>query len=85
MPSDMYRYSLNNCLFEAAFEKVIEVCKCFPYFHTMTKEDSDSVCIGNQILCMYENLAQLGIIHTVGNKQEDNHRANFILGFPDRE
>ena len=25
-----YRYEMSNCLFEAAFEKILEICHCAP-------------------------------------------------------
>ncbi len=25
-----YRYEMSNCLFESAFENILEKCKCFP-------------------------------------------------------
>ena len=25
-----YRYEMSNCLFEAAYEKILEVCQCAP-------------------------------------------------------
>ena len=25
-----YRYEMSNCLFEAAYEKILEVCRCAP-------------------------------------------------------
>jgi hypothetical protein len=28
-----YRYEMSNCLFESAFENILEKCKCFPGKH----------------------------------------------------
>ena len=28
-----YRYEMSNCLFEAAFERILTDCKCAPGFH----------------------------------------------------
>lgn len=31
LPKDHgYRYEMSNCLFEAAYEKILEVCRCAP-------------------------------------------------------
>ncbi len=27
LPKELYRYDINNCLFEATYEKVLEICK----------------------------------------------------------
>ena len=32
LPSKFYRYEMSNCLFEAAYEQILEECKCMPRF-----------------------------------------------------
>ena len=32
LPSKYYRYEMSNCLFEAAYEKILEECNCTPRF-----------------------------------------------------
>ena len=39
-----YRYEMSNCLFEATYEKVLEVCKCTPYFHWAGIADYPDFC-----------------------------------------
>ena len=38
-----YRYEMSNCLFEAAFEKILEDCKCAPGFHNEGGADAMDV------------------------------------------
>ena len=44
LPSELYRYDISNCLFEATYEKVLEVCKCTPYFHWAGIADYPDFC-----------------------------------------
>ncbi len=37
LPSVFYRYEMSNCLFEAAYERILEECKCMPSFHQVCK------------------------------------------------
>ena len=32
LPSKFYRYEMSNCLFEAAYEQILDECKCMPRF-----------------------------------------------------
>ncbi len=36
LPSDLYRYEMSNCLFEAAYEKILSDCNCTPSFHQVS-------------------------------------------------
>ena len=34
MPSKfLFRYDIGNCLFEAAYDEVLDKCLCTPYYH----------------------------------------------------
>ena len=33
LPSKFYRYEMSNCLFEAAYERILTDCNCTPSFH----------------------------------------------------
>ena len=34
MPSNfLFRYDIGNCLFEAAYDEVLDKCLCTPYYH----------------------------------------------------
>ena len=33
LPSNFYRYEMSNCLFEAAYERILSECNCTPSFH----------------------------------------------------
>ncbi len=42
---------MSNCLFEAAFEHILQECKCFPGFHTTT----DEIVKTNYSICQVKN------------------------------
>ena len=44
-----YRYEMSNCLFEAAFEQILEDCKCAPGFHN--EGGADAMEVGLFITC----------------------------------
>ena len=54
---------MSNCLFEAAFENILEWCKCSPGFHTMgggeAMEEYD-ICVGPSLSCMNDRLNRMG-------------------------
>lgn len=69
-----YRYEMSNCLFEAAFEKILEECDCAPGFHNEgggSAMDAYQVCTGGQLACSNEILNRMGqysrVIDTVEN------------------
>jgi len=58
-----YRYEMSNCLFEAAFEKILEDCKCAPGFHNeggADAMDTYEVCTGADLACSNEILNRMG-------------------------
>ena len=60
LPSKWYRYSINNCLFEASYEKILEECQCTPFFHTLGINKCPRICNGASLLCMNRILDQIG-------------------------
>lgn len=69
-----YRYEMSNCLFEAAFEKILDECQCAPGFHNEGGSDAMEVydvCTGGQLACSNEILNRMGqysrVIDTVDN------------------
>ena len=60
-----FRYDISNCLFEAAYEKILEECQCTPYFHWGGQYD---FCRGNSLKCMNHILGKLGQYNHVGGK-----------------
>ncbi|XP_023319996.1 uncharacterized protein LOC111695065 isoform X2 [Eurytemora carolleeae] len=58
-----YRYEMSNCLFEAAFENILEKCKCAPGFHTIGGEaamEEYDICMGANLTCMNDHLNRMG-------------------------
>jgi len=64
LPKDHgYRYEMSNCLFEAAFENILERCKCAPGFHTMGGDEameSYEICMGANLTCMNDLMNRMG-------------------------
>ena len=67
-PKDGYRYGMDNCLFIAAFEQILEECKCYPGFNgnlisgkSLDFEFSISPCMGKNLSCMNHILDRVGI------------------------
>ena len=59
----LYRYGISNCLFEAAFENILERCKCAPGFHTMGGDeatDKYEICMGANLTCMNDLMNRMG-------------------------
>ena len=57
------RYEMSNCLFEAAFENILERCKCAPGFHTMGGDeamDKYEICMGANLTCMNDLMNRMG-------------------------
>ena len=46
LPVGLYRYGISNCLFEATYEKALEICKCTPYFHWAGIQEYGNFCRG---------------------------------------
>ena len=72
LPKKWYRYSINNCLFEAAYEKVLELCHCTPFFHTLAFKKVPILCNGYSLLCMNQIMDQIGEYTDVEFKDGNN-------------
>ena len=55
-----YRYSLQNCLFAATYDKILEECECIPYFHTAAWAKYPRICAGERLYCMNNVLRDIG-------------------------
>ena len=61
-----FRYDINNCLFQAAYEKILQECQCTPYFHWGT--DGMNFCRGKSLKCMNKILSRIGQFNIVDGK-----------------
>ena len=72
------RYDIGNCLFEAAYDEVLDRCRCTPYYHWGVV-DLPSIlqhrpfCKGPSLLCMNEVFGQLGEYNQI--KQDGDNRS----------
>ena len=64
-PSDWFRYSIDNCLFEAYLQKVEEVCNCTDYI-AKSKPNKYEYCDGSKLGCLQNIQSYL----TIGTEQE---------------
>ena len=54
---------MSNCLFEAAFENILERCKCAPGFHMMGGDEAMEkyeICMGANLTCMNDLMNRMG-------------------------
>ena len=51
-----FRYGLSNCLFAATYQKILDACRCVPFFHTLAFEDFHEICSGVSLKCMNDIL-----------------------------
>ena len=58
LPKKYYRYEMSNCLFEAAYERILEECNCTPSFHQLAHEKG--ICTGPGLTCMNKILRFIG-------------------------
>ena len=65
LPSDFYRYEMSNCLFEAAYEKILEDCNCTPSFHQLAYNEVEGICTGPGLKCMSRRLKNIGKLNKV--------------------
>ena len=54
------RYDISNCLFEATYEKVLEICQCTPYFHWAGVRKHRQFCRGPSLVCQNEIFSKIG-------------------------
>ena len=59
------RYEMSNCLFEAAYEKIISDCNCMPSFHQLAHQDVSEICTGPGLTCMNKILRFIGKLNRV--------------------
>ena len=72
LPKSLYRYDISNCLFEATYEKILEECKCTPYFHWAGRREYKNFCRGPSLLCMNQILLRLGEFNEVVDENDKN-------------
>ena len=60
LPTELYRYDISNCLFEATYEKVLEICECTPYFHWAGVVKHRQFCRGKSLVCMNNIFSRIG-------------------------
>ena len=96
-----YRYSIKNCLYEGALQKIIPECGCLPSF-TENNYHNLEICTGEKLYCALEQLKFMGsykdpdmtMVQTADNKtQKCLQRCDFqtetimttTSSFPNRE
>ena len=47
-------------MFAATYDKILEECKCVPYFHTIAYDDYPVICAGEGLYCMNNALRDIG-------------------------
>ena len=47
-------------MFAATYDKILEECKCVPYFHTIAYNDYPVICAGEGLYCMNNVLRDIG-------------------------
>ena len=65
---------MSNCLFEAAFENILERCKCAPGFHMMGGDEAMEkyeICMGANLTCMNDLMNRMGAAKVFHHKK--NH------------
>ena len=67
LPTELFHYDISNCLFEATYEKVLEICNCTPYFHWGGVRKQPAFCRGKSLLCMNDILSKIGEYTEVEN------------------
>ena len=62
-------------MFAATYDKILEECKCVPYFHTIAYDDYPEICAGEGLYCMNNALRNIG-----GHTYITNYRAGDSQG-----
>ena len=70
LPRGLYRYGISNCLFEATYEKVLEICRCTPYFHWAGIQEYGDFCRGKALKCMNDVFTRIGEFDEVDGYEE---------------
>ncbi len=58
-------HQMSNCLFEAAYERILSECRCTPSFHQLASKEVPEICKGPSLTCMNRNLRFIGKLNTV--------------------
>ena len=58
--ADGYRYSHNNCLYQAVIENTIKNCSCLPSFAQGRRKEDIELCRGKKLNCALKWINQLG-------------------------
>ena len=70
LPYPLYRYEMSNCLFEAAYERILSECKCAPSFHQLGAKSVDRrLCSGPGLTCMNKILRIIGKLNRVRERR----------------
>ena len=72
----LYRYGISNCLFEATYEKVLEICRCTPYFHWAGMKKHRRFCRGPALVCMNQVFDRIGEYNEVTQEDGSNPSPN---------
>ena len=91
MSSDslMSRYDIGNCLFEAAYDEVLDRCRCTPYYHwgvvdLPTILQDRPFCKGPSLLCMNEVFGQLGEYNHIKQAEDNRTRVPCLAACEDQ-
>ena len=83
------RYDIGNCLFEAAYDEVLDRCGCTPYYHwgvvdlpTILRERP--FCKGPSLLCMNEVFGQLGEYNHIKQAEDNRTRVPCLAACEDQ-
>ena len=73
LPSRLYRYEMSNCLFEAAYERILSTCHCAPSFHQLgAKSVNGNLCSGPGLTCMNKILRFIGKLNKVRTRKKSS-------------
>ena len=72
----LYRYGISNCLFEATYEKVLEICRCTPYFHWAGMKKHRRFCRGPALVCMNQVFDRIGEYNEVIDESTSEEGSN---------
>ena len=80
LPSRLYRYEMSNCLFEAAYERILSTCHCAPSFHQLgAKSVNGNLCSGPGLTCMNKILRFIGKLNRVRDETSALHTWSFTF------
>ena len=59
---------MSNCLFEAAYERILQDCNCTPSFHQLAYKEVPDICRGPGLTCMNKILRFIGKLNKVTSR-----------------